>query len=202
MWKNPAGNFVGCAVLSKAPWSAITSTRRPVILPVLGADLRVHDVVAGEARRHQVLRAVLDPLDRHARDDRPGDRAHIARVHRNLVTEAAADVLAANPDHVLGESGDVRVDRAVSVRRLVAVVDVELAGLRVEVGDHPAGLERRRMTARIDDVAGDDRVGLGEGAVGRRLVAGLPESGSQGCRAGRSCRRGSAARRGRAPCER
>ena len=33
MWKNPAGNFVGCAVLSKAPWSAITSTRRPVILP-------------------------------------------------------------------------------------------------------------------------------------------------------------------------
>ena len=33
MWKNPAGNFVGCAVLSNAPWSAITSTRRPVILP-------------------------------------------------------------------------------------------------------------------------------------------------------------------------
>ena len=35
MWKNPAGNLVGCAVLSKAPWSAITSTRRPVILPSL-----------------------------------------------------------------------------------------------------------------------------------------------------------------------
>ena len=33
MWKNPAGNLVGCAVLSNAPWSAITSTRRPVILP-------------------------------------------------------------------------------------------------------------------------------------------------------------------------
>ena len=33
MWKKPAGNFVGCAVLSNAPWSAITSTRRPVILP-------------------------------------------------------------------------------------------------------------------------------------------------------------------------
>ena len=33
MWKKPAGNLVGCAVLSKAPWSAIASTRRPVILP-------------------------------------------------------------------------------------------------------------------------------------------------------------------------
>ena len=33
MWKKPAGNFVGWAVESKAPWSAITSTRRPVILP-------------------------------------------------------------------------------------------------------------------------------------------------------------------------
>ena len=33
MWKNPAGNFVGWAVESNAPWSAIVSTRRPVILP-------------------------------------------------------------------------------------------------------------------------------------------------------------------------
>ena len=68
----------------------------------------------------------------------------------------------------------MRVDRAVGVRRLVAVVDVELAGLRVEVGDDPARLERRRVAARIDDVARHDRVGLGEGAVGRLLVAGLP----------------------------
>ena len=35
MWKNPAGNFVGWAVLSNAPWSAMVSTRRPVILPSL-----------------------------------------------------------------------------------------------------------------------------------------------------------------------
>ena len=47
MWKNPAGNFVGWAVLSKAPWSAITSTRRPVILPSF-EHLCAHDVVAGE----------------------------------------------------------------------------------------------------------------------------------------------------------
>ena len=75
---------------------------------------------------------------------------------------------------MLGEARDVRVDRAVGVRRLVAVVDVELAGLRVEVGDDPARLERRRVAARVDDVALDDRVGLGERPVGGLLVAGLP----------------------------
>ena len=69
----------------------------------------------------------------------------------------------------------MRVHRAVRVGRLVAVVDVELAGVRVEVGDHPARLERRRVAAGIDDVPRDDRVGLGERAVGGGLVAGLPQ---------------------------
>ena len=39
MWKKPAGNFDGCAVESKAPWSAITSTWTPVILPSLAQIL-------------------------------------------------------------------------------------------------------------------------------------------------------------------
>ena len=68
----------------------------------------------------------------------------------------------------------MRVHRAVRVRRLVAVVDVELPGLRVEVGDDAARLERRRVAARVDDVAAHDGVGLGERAVGGLLVAGLP----------------------------
>ena len=99
-------------------------------LPALRAHLRVHHVVACESRRHEVLGAVLDPLDRHAGDDRAGDCAHVARIDRNLVAESAADVLALDPDHVLGQSRDVRVDGAVRMRRLVAVVDVQLAGLR------------------------------------------------------------------------
>ena len=143
-------------------------------LAVLRAHLGVHDVVAGKAGGHQVLGAVLDPLDRHAGHDRAGDRAHVARVDGHLVAKAAADVVAADPDHVLGEPRHVRVDRAVGVRRLVAVVEVELACVRVEVRDDPAGLERRRVTARVDDVAGHDGVGLRERAVGGRLVAGLP----------------------------
>ena len=76
---------------------------------------------------------------------------------------------------MLGQPRDVRVDRAVGVRRLVAVIDVELASLRVEVSDHPARLERRRVAPGVDDVAGHDRVGLGEHAIGRVAVAGLPQ---------------------------
>jgi len=143
-------------------------------LALLGAQVGVHHVVAGEAGRHQVLRSVLDPLDRYAGDDRTGDRAHVARIDGNLVAEAAADVLASDPDHVLGEPGHMGVDSPVGVGRLVAVVDVELAGLRVEVGDHAARLERGRVTARVDDVPRDNRVGLGEGLIGGFLVAGLP----------------------------
>ena len=76
---------------------------------------------------------------------------------------------------MLGEAGDVRIHRAVRMRRLVAVVDVELPGLRVEVRDHPAGLERGRMAAWIDDVACHDGVGLGERTVRRLLVTSLPQ---------------------------
>ena len=33
MWKNPAGNFDGCALPLNAPWSASTFARRPMIVP-------------------------------------------------------------------------------------------------------------------------------------------------------------------------
>ena len=143
-------------------------------LAVLRAHLGVHDVVAGEAGRHQVLRAVLDPLDRHAGHDRARDGADVAGIDGHLVAEAAADIARLDPDHVLGQPGHLRVHGPVGVWRLVAVVDVELAGRGVEVGDHSARLERRGMAARIDDVPRDDRVRLREGAVGGVLVARLP----------------------------
>jgi hypothetical protein len=75
---------------------------------------------------------------------------------------------------VLGQSGDVRVHGAVHVGRLVAVVDVQLPRVGVEVGDHAARLQRGRVAARVDDVARGDDIGLGEDAIGRLLVAGLP----------------------------
>ena len=147
--------------------------------PVLGADPAAHDVVAREAGGHQVLRAVLDPLDGLAGDDRADDRADVAGIDGHLVPEAAPDVVGHDPDHLLGQAGDLRVDGPVQVRRLVAVVDVELTRLRVHVGDHPAGLERRRMAARVDHVPLDDHVRLREDALALLGVAGLPEGRSQ-----------------------
>ena len=88
-------------------------------LAVLGRrDLAAHVVVAGEAGRHQVLAAVLHPLDRLAGQDRADDRADVAGVDRDLVAEAAADVGRDDADLVLGQAGDDRVQRAVRVRRL------------------------------------------------------------------------------------
>jgi hypothetical protein len=170
MWKKPAGNLVA--------WERTVvgdhvdpETGDP---SALGAHLRMHDVVAGEAVADQVLRAILDPLDRAAGDDRTGDRADVPRIDRDLAAEAAADVRADDPDHVLGKSRHLGVDRAVGVGGLVAVVDVQLAGVRVEVGDHPARLERGRVAPGVDDVPGDHGVRRGEDPVGGRLVAGLP----------------------------
>ena len=174
MWKNPAGNFVGCAVRVERTVVGDHVDPEAGDLAVLRAHLGVHHVVAREAGGNEVLGAVLDPLDRHAGHDRAGDRADVAGIHRNLVAEAAADVVALDADHVLGQPRDVRIDGAVRMRRLIAVVDVELAGLGIEVGDDAARLERRRMAARIDDVAFDNGVGLRERAVGGGLVAGFP----------------------------
>ena len=57
-----------------------------------GGDLADHDVVAREARRGQVLAAVLHPFHRLAQHQRADDRAHVAGIDRHLVAEAAADV--------------------------------------------------------------------------------------------------------------
>ena len=137
-------------------------------------DLAAHVVVAGERGAHQVLRAVLDPLDRHAGDDRADDRHHVARVDADLAAEAAADVRRDDPDLVLRQAGDERVHRAVRVRRLGGRPDGQLAADRVHVGDRAAGLQRRRVHPGVEDVLGDDHLGVGEHLVGLRLVAGLP----------------------------
>ena len=146
MWKNPAGYFVGWAVALNAPWSAITSTRTPRILPSLGrGDLAVHVVVAGEAGGHQVGAAVLHPLDRTLGDDRADDGEHVAGIDRHLVAEPAADVGGDHLDLVLGDAGDEGVDGAVGVRRLARDVRGQLAGHRVHGGERSARLHRRRV---------------------------------------------------------
>ena len=130
-----------------------------------GRDLAVHEVVAGEPGRHQVLGAVLHPLHRLAGDDRADHRADVARVDRHLVAEAAADVGRDHLDLVLGQAGHQRVHRAVGVRRLGGDPGGELAGHLVHVGDRAAGLHRRRVRARVEHVLGHHDVGAREHLV-------------------------------------
>ncbi len=121
-----------------------------------------------------MLGAVLHPFDRSAGHDRGGDRADVARIDGHLVAEATADVVAHDPDLVLGQAGDMGVHGAMHVRRLVAVVEVELTRHRVEVGDHAARLHRSRVHALVHDVAGGDVVRLVEHPFRRLLVARFP----------------------------
>ena len=141
---------------------------------VLERQLAVHVVVAREAGRDQVAEAVLDPLHRPADEQRGRRRDDVARVDRHLVPEASADVGRDDPDLVLREPRHDREQRAMDVRGLRRHVDRRLAGRRVDVGDAPAALERRRMAARVEGVERHHLVGLREGAVGGLLVAHLP----------------------------
>ena len=140
----------------------------------LERQLAVHVVVAGEPGRDQVLGAVLDPLHRVAEQQRRRRGHHVAGVDRHLVAEPAADVGRDDPDLLLGQARHQREHRPDRVRRLRRHVDRRLAGGRVDVGDAAAGLERRRVAARVERVERDDHVGRGERRVGRRLVARLP----------------------------
>ena len=71
-------------------------------LAVLGrAHLGVDVVIAGERIRLEVLRAVLDPLDRLAGQERGGDGQDVARVDRHLAAEPTADVVGLDPDVLL-----------------------------------------------------------------------------------------------------
>ena len=102
---------------------------------------------------------------------RADDRADVARVDRHLVAEPAADVRRDDPDLVLGQAGDQRVQRAVRVRCLGGAPDRELPGHRVHVGHGAAGLQRGRVRPRVHHVLGDHHVRGGEHRVGGRLVA-------------------------------
>ena len=127
-------------------------------LAVLGrADLDVDVVVAGERVRLEVLRAVLDPLDRLADEERGGDGQDVARVDRHLAAEPAADVVGLDPDVLLGDGqagpgGHEGEDRPDGVRRLGRHVQRELAADRVPVGDAAARLDRGDVDARDVDV--------------------------------------------------
>ena len=143
------------------------------------AQLGVDAVVAGEGVGLQVLRAVLDPLDRLAGQERGRDGQHVARIDRHLAAEAAADVVGLDPDLVLhdgqpGAGRDEGDDGPDGVRRLARHVQREVPVDGVPVGDAAAGLDRGHVDARDVDVLADADLRGGQRGVGGRGVAGLP----------------------------
>jgi hypothetical protein len=80
-----------CAVECAVVGQHISPDREDLAL-FRGGDLTDHDVVAREARRGQVLAAVLHPFHRLAQHQRADDRAHITGIDRHLVAEATADI--------------------------------------------------------------------------------------------------------------
>jgi hypothetical protein len=108
---------------------------------------------------------------------------HIARVHRHLVAEAAADVAADDADLALGNARQHRDDGAHDVRRLRREVHRELPGRLVERRHAAAGFQRARVHARVEDLLAHRHRGVGEHGVGAGLVAGLPREDVVGVRA-------------------
>ncbi len=149
----------------------------------VGRELADAVVVAGEARRRDIVDARLDPLDRHAGDDRRHDRDDVARIDGNLVAEAAADVAADEPDLAFGDPRQHRDHGADQVRRLRGEPDRQLARGLVERRDAAAGLERARVHARVQDLFLDRHFGVGERRVGAGLVACIPREDVIGMRA-------------------
>ena len=144
--------------------------------PVAGRrDLAVHVVVAGERRGHEVLRAVLHPLDRGAH--------HAATPPPRTRTPGRVPTLLPNPPPMSGATMRIRcsgipVTRESSTRcacgACAVAYTVSLLGDRVVVGHDAAGLQRRRVHPRVDQVAGAHVLGGREHGVGGRGVARLP----------------------------
>ena len=115
------------------------------------------------------------PLDRHARALRGPEADDLFGVDVDLGAEAAADIGRDDPQLVLGR--DV-VERAHHQPRDMRVLRRRPAGVvvlgRVVVAERGARLHRVRHQAVVVDVDLGDVRGLGEGLVGRGLVADLP----------------------------
>ena len=165
-----------------------------------GAQLGVDVVVAGERVGLEVLRAVLDPLDRLADGQARHDREDVARIDRHLAAEPAADVVGLDPDVLLRQARHEGEHGPDGVRRLARHVERELAADGVPVGDAAARLDRRDVDARDVDVLA--RCGRRRRRGRRRWRPDRPiPSARCGCSAcpGRG-RAGARTRRARAPC--
>ena len=97
------------------------------------------------------------------RETRSGDE--LLGVAVELGAEAAADVGSDHPHLGLGHVAADRQERAHEVGDLGGGVHRQVVAGRDPVGDHAAGLDRRRNQALVSEHLLDHHVGLGEGLV-------------------------------------
>ncbi|MGY4420380.1 hypothetical protein ACVWY2_002805 [Bradyrhizobium sp. JR6.1] len=140
---------------------------------VLGErHLRGGEVVAALRVAHEMVGALGGPFDgllELARRDR--DQGILA-IGKQLGAEAAADIRADHPHVFLRHLQDhVAEDLAQAVAALAADRQRQMILLGVVLGDRGAGLHEIGNDARIDDGDLGYRMRLGEGGLGRALVA-------------------------------
>ena len=122
-------------------------------------------LLARVIRGHEVLGAILDPLDGALEALRREGDEDVLGVELAAHAEAAADVDLDEPDRVLLET-EQRGDRAaVEVLHLGGAPEREHARGRVVVGDEPARLHRHARVALHREAPGDAHVGAGGGGL-------------------------------------
>ena len=113
-------------------------------------DLGVDAVVAGVDVGEERFQPVGDELDRPLERDRKPHRRHLVGIGVDLDPERAADVFGDHPHAMLLEPEMERENALHHVGRLGRVVDGQVAGRRVEIGDQAAGFQRHaRMPAEM-----------------------------------------------------
>ena len=140
---------------------------RPGVLEMLGPhreDARVvvdgdahrHAILARVQARHEVLAAILDPLDGPA-DQLAGQHSvELLGDHEHLLPEAATDVLHDHPHAVLRQIARPGEEAAGAVRALRRQPDDELLAVPVPVGDDTTRLHRHAQIAVLRERLGDD----------------------------------------------
>ena len=136
-------------------------------------DFGVVDLAAFMGGGEEMLQPVLDPFDRPVQlHRRPGQQHFLGVEHHDLRPETAADEGRDDADLAFVEAKHAGKAVADEYRRLRGVPDRHLAGARVPLRDHAAGLDRRRDAVLVEEAAFDDAIGLGGG--GGIIALGLP----------------------------
>ena len=139
---------------------------------VVDRQLGLGDVVARLGVAEEGLGPCARPFDRPPGQLRGEQHQRNLVVDRRFHAKAAADVAGDDAHLALRHLKDLpRQFRAIGVGALQGRVDRVVVGCGVVVADAAARLHRRGGHAVDDEFVPDDVRGIGEGGIGRRLVA-------------------------------